>query len=263
MATLVCFHAHPDDEALSTGGLMAKAAAAGHRVLVVTATRGEVGEPQPGVLAPGEDLWRRRVEELAEASAILGAECRLLGYEDSGMMGEASNDNPACFWQADVDQAAARLAAILDEVTVDALTIYDDHGLYGHPDHIQVHRVGLRAAQRIGLEHVYEATVNRDRALASFADLPADMPEEERPSIEEFEDFGVAEADLAYTVDVTDHLGAKRRAMAAHRSQISDQSFFMTMPEERFASMFSVESYAVPGRTGTGGPRTVDLLPGL
>lgn len=263
MATLVCFHAHPDDEALATGGLMAKAAAAGHRVVVVTATNGEQGEPQPGVLAPGEELWERRVAEVAEACALLGAESRLLGYRDSGMMGEATNDHPGCFWRADLDEAAGRLADLLTEVSADVLTIYDDHGLYGHPDHVQVHRVGLRAAERAEVDRVYEATVNRDRALDSFAALPDDIPGTDRPSIEEFQEFGTAEADLAYAVDVTAHLAAKRAAMAAHRSQISADSFFLKVPDELFAAMFSLESYAVPGRVGTGGPELVDLLPGL
>jgi LmbE family N-acetylglucosaminyl deacetylase len=263
MSTLVCFHAHPDDEALSTGGLMAKAAAAGHRVVVVTATNGEQGEPQPGVLEPGEELWERRVREVAEACAILGAESRLLGYRDSGMMGEATNDDPSCFWQADVDEAAGRLCRILREVSADVVTIYDDHGLYGHPDHIQVHRVGLRAAELAGVANVYEATVNRDRAMSRFADLPDDIPEDQRPNIADMEDFGVAEADLAYDVDVSAHLAAKREAMAVHRSQISGDSFFLQVPETEFAAMFSFESFAVPGRTGTGGPESVDLLPGL
>ncbi|MEL6982133.1 MAG: PIG-L family deacetylase [Actinomycetota bacterium] len=264
MSTLVCFHAHPDDEALSTGGLRAKAAGAGHRVLLVTATRGEQGEPQPGVLDPGEELWQRRVIETAEACAVLGAEePRFLGYEDSGMMGEPTNDNPDCFWQADVEEAAERLAAILTEVEADALTIYDDHGLYGHPDHIQVYRVGLVAAEKAGVAHVYEATVNRDRALESISQLPDDLPEEERPNIEDFEDFGMAQDDLAYCIDITDQLGVKRKAMAMHRSQISDQSFFLSMPEDRFAAMFATEWFSVPGRSGTGGPEQVDLLPGL
>lgn len=266
MATLVCFHAHPDDEALSTGGLMAKAAAAGHRVVLVTATRGEQGEPQPGVLAEGEELWQRRVVELAESAEILGAEPpRFLDYEDSGMIGEPTNDRPECFWQADVDEAAGRLAAILDEVEADVLTIYDEHGLYGHPDHIQVHRVGLSAAEKAGVTNVYEATVNRDRALASMEEMAAEMAESdiEGPSVDDFDEFGVAENDLAYTVDVSSHLDAKRASMLAHRSQIPDQSFFLALPEDRFAVMFASESYAVPGRTGTGGPVEVELLPGL
>ncbi len=266
MSTLVCFHAHPDDEALSTGGLMAKAAAAGHRVLVVTATKGEQGEPQPGVLEPGEQLWERRVVELAESAEILGAEApRFLEYEDSGMVGERTNDNPKCFWQADVEEASQRLAAILTEVDADVLTIYDDHGLYGHPDHIQVHRVGIRAAELAGTAHIYEATVNRDRALESMAEMSAEMEADgvDAPSADDFEEFGVIEDDLAFAVDVTDHLDAKRASMAVHRSQISDQSFFLYMPPDRFAKVFANEWFAVPGKTGTGGPEMVELLPGL
>ncbi len=266
MSTLVCFHAHPDDEALSTGGLMAKAAAAGHRVILVTATKGEQGEPQPGVLAAGELLWERRMIELAEACVILGAgPPRFLGYEDSGMMDDPANENPRCFWQADVEEASQRLAEILTDVDADVLTIYDDHGLYGHPDHIQVHRVGLRAAEIASIGHLYEATVNRDRALASMAEMSAEMEADgvEGPSVDDFDEFGVAEADLAYSVDISDHLEAKRAAMAVHRSQISDQSFFLYMPPDRFAKVFASEWYAVPGKTATGGPIEVELLPGL
>ncbi|MGI9597603.1 MAG: PIG-L family deacetylase [Acidimicrobiales bacterium] len=266
MSTLVCFHAHPDDEALSTGGLMAKASAAGHRVILVTATRGEQGEPQPGVLNPGEELWERRVVELAESCEILGAEPpHFLGYQDSGMVDDPANDNPDCFWQADVEEASQRLAEILTEVDADVLTIYDDHGLYGHPDHIQVHRVGRRAAELASIANVYEATVNRDRALESMEEMSAEMEQDgvEGPSVEEFDEFGVLEDDLAYSVDVSAHLDTKRASMAVHRSQISDQSFFLYMPPDRFAKVFANEWYAVPGRTGTGGPTEVELLPGL
>ena len=137
MATLVCFHAHPDDEAIATGGAMAKAAAEGHRVVLVVATRGEEGEVAPGVLGPGEPLGERRVAEVTAATAILGVHrLEFLGYRDSGMMGTPANDDPAAFWQADVDEAAGRLAALLDEERAAAVTTYDDHGVYGHPDHI-------------------------------------------------------------------------------------------------------------------------------
>jgi LmbE family N-acetylglucosaminyl deacetylase len=161
--TLVCFHAHPDDEAIATGGLMAQTRAAGGRVVLVVATRGERGEPQPGVLADGEALWERRIPETFAAAEILGVDrVEFLGYVDSGMMGEPSNDFPYSFWQADVEQAAHRLAAILREEGADVLTVYDDNGGYGHPDHIQVHRVGLRAAAMAGVPLVLQATMNRD-----------------------------------------------------------------------------------------------------
>ncbi len=268
MSTLVCFHAHPDDEAIGTGGLMLKAAAAGHRVVLVTATNGEQGEPQPGVLADGERLADRRLVELARSAEILGAELVLLGYEDSGMIGEPANDNPDCFWRADVEVAAERLAAILRDVDADVLTIYDDHGLYGHPDHIQVHRVGRRAAELAGVEHVYMGTVNRDRARAGFAAMRESMPEqpdaiEEEFSEEEFETFGMVENDLAFEIDVTSHIDDKRRALSMHRSQVSPDDFFMSMPPEAFAAMFGYESYGIPDRTDTGGPQRVGLLPGL
>ena len=266
MSTLVCFHAHPDDEALSTGGLMAKAAAAGHRVILVTATRGEQGEPTPGVLAPDEPLWERRVVELAASAEILGADPpRFLDYEDSGMMGEPTNDNPACFWQADVEEAAERLRTILTEVDADVLTVYDDHGNYGHPDHIQVHRVGLQAAEMAGVSHVYEATVNRDAALESMAKMAAEMAEAgaDVPAIEDFEEFGVPENDLSHRIDVSGHLEVKRAAMQAHRSQIADDSFFLVMPPEAFGQTFGYEWFATPGQINTGGPVEVELLPGL
>jgi len=266
MSTLVCFHAHPDDEALSTGGLMAKASAAGHRVLLVTATRGEQGEPEPGVLDEGELLWQRREIELAESCAILGAEPPIfLDYEDSGMMGEPSNENTACFWQADESEAADRLAKILTDHDADVLTIYDDHGLYGHPDHIKVHQVGLLAAERANVDHVYEATVNRDAALAGMAEMASALEEAgvEGPSVDDFDGFGVAENDLAYNLDISAQLKLKREAMSVHRSQISEQSFFLALPEELFDQMFGTESFAVPGKTNTGGPTEIELLPGL
>ena len=198
MATLVCFHAHPDDEAISTGGLMAAAAARGHRVVLVCATRGEQGEPEEGVLDDGEELWERRVVELAASAEALGAEEPiLLGYEDSGMMGEATNDNPASFWQADHDEAVERLATILRDVDADVLTIYDDHGGYGHPDHLRVHTVGKAAAEIVGIEHVYEATMNRDYIREMTAQMAESNPEMETPEID-IETMGTASDSISY-----------------------------------------------------------------
>ena len=162
MSTLVVFHAHPDDEAIATGGTMAKAAAAGHRVVLVVATRGERGEVADGYLKPGEELWQRRVEETHAAADLLGvSRVEFLGYVDSGMMGLPTNDDPECFWQADVEEAAGRLAAILAEEQADVLTAYDENGVYGHPDHIQVNRVGVRAGAIAGTPKVYLQTVNK------------------------------------------------------------------------------------------------------
>lgn len=243
---------------------MAKAAAEGHRVVLVTATGGEMGEPKPGVLNEGEALEDRRAFELAESCKILGAEPpRMLGYRDSGMMDEPSNDDPSCFWQADVQDAAQKLAAILAEVDAAVLTIYDPHGLYGHPDHIQVHRVGVAAAELIGPQlKIFESTVNRERALEGMAQMAAEG-QEGGPDPEEMQDFGVSENDLAYFIDVTGQIAAKRGSLRAHASQVSPDDFFLSVPDEVFGEMFGTEWFAETGRFKTGGPVQVDLLPGL
>lgn len=237
MATLVTFHAHPDDESIDTGGTMAKAAAAGHRVVLVTATGGEVGEVAQGVLRPGESLGQRRATELAEAARILGvARTELLGYRDSGMVGSATNDHPECFWRADIKEAASRLARILEEERADVLTVYDEHGIYGHPDHVQVHRVGVLAGELAGVARIYEATINRDHLLRLLRRAP-ELGLPELPDVEGVnEEMGLPEAQLTTAVDVSAHLDVKRAAMAAHASQISETSFFLAMPSAAFGT---------------------------
>jgi len=263
VATLVSFHAHPDDEVITCGGTMAIAAEAGHRVVLVTATAGECGEVADGVLAPGETLGERRTKELADAAAILGVtRVEILGYRDSGMIGTKENEDPNCFWQTPVDDAAARLARILAEERPEVFVIYDEHGNYGHPDHIQVHRVGVRAAEMVSVERVYEATMNRDhfRQLMSravelgFGDV-GDLPDMEDMS----DQMGLPEALLTTAVDVSSHLDVKRRAMAAHASQIADNSIFLAMPPEAFAAAFGTEWYRRRGAPP--GIHEAELLP--
>ncbi|MEO7428714.1 MAG: PIG-L family deacetylase, partial [Acidimicrobiales bacterium] len=147
MATLVSFQAHPDDESIGAGGMLAKAAAAGHRTVLVFATRGEHGEVDEGFLDAGETLGERRTKECLRSAEILGVQrVEFLGYVDSGMIGTPENDLAGSFWTAPVDEAAKRLADILIDEGADIVTVYDSDGGYGHPDHIQVHRVGVRAA---------------------------------------------------------------------------------------------------------------------
>src|SRR3954464_5551954 len=168
MGTLVVFHAHPDDEAIATGGAMARAHAEGHRVVLVVATNGEHGEV-PDDLAEGETLADRRRRETERSAAALGVdEVIWLGYADSGMTGGEANEHEQSFWQADVEEAATRLATVLREQHADVLTIYDWHGNYGHPDHVKVHTVGVRAAELARTPTVFEATINRD-AFAAMA----------------------------------------------------------------------------------------------
>jgi len=267
MSTLVCFHAHPDDEAIATGGTMALAAQAGHRVVLVVATRGELGEPVPGVLGEGEPLWERRVVETRRAGEIVGVErVEFLGYTDSGMMGEPTNDDPECFWQADVDDAAATLAAILSDVDADVLTVYDDHGGYGHPDHIQVHRVGVRAAELAGVGAVFQSTMNRDQIREAMERYAAQAPVDGTPVLETprdiGDDFGSPDSMITHAVDVRAVIDVKREAMAAHASQIAPDSFFLSLPVETFAIAFGTEWFiALEGTRADGAPYERSLLP--
>jgi LmbE family N-acetylglucosaminyl deacetylase len=261
MGTLVCFHAHPDDEAIATGGVMAKAAAEGHRVVLVTATRGEHGEVVDGYLAAGESLAERRITELSDASAILGvARQEFLGYVDSGMMGTPENDAPESFWRADLDEAAGRLAAILTSEEADVLTVYDDHGNYGHPDHIQVHRVGVRAAELASTPRVFEATVNRDvmqlRLLEASASGDPRIAGQAAVMVERGLDQMGSPAEMINTeVDVRPWLDRKRKALFAHGSQVNEASFFAIMPPEAFEVAFGQEWFILrdppPGWVGT------------
>lgn len=220
---------------------MLLASNAGHRVVLVFATRGECGEVTDGFLDEGETLGERRETEARAAAVLLGVHrVEFLGYRDSGMDGEATNDDPECFWQADVEEAAARLAAILVEESADVVSLYDSHGGYGHPDHIQVHRVGHRAAELARTSRVYEATMNRDtirelRALADEEELP------DTPEVAEADNFGTPASEITTGVDVSTTIRTKRLAMAAHGSQIGDDSFFLSMPEEIFTKAFGVE----------------------
>ncbi|MEX2256832.1 MAG: PIG-L family deacetylase, partial [Acidimicrobiia bacterium] len=223
------------------------AKAEGHRVVLVIATGGEHGEVDDGFLDEGELLAERRARETAESARILGIDrVAFLGYHDSGMDGTAENDAAGAFWQADLDDAAEQLAAILREEDAEVLTVYDENGNYGHPDHIQVHRVGIRAAELAKTPRVYEATVNRDaiRALmvelrdalqASGTDLPDDMGDPDELTL------GVPGDRITTTVDVGPFVDAKRAALAAHASQVGESSFFLAMPHEHFRLAFGQE----------------------
>ena len=264
MATLVTFHAHPDDESIACGGTMAKAASDGHRVVLVVATRGEHGEVPEGFLRPGESLAERRTRETEEAARILGvSRVEFLGYVDSGMVGTPENKAPSSFWQADVEEAAGRLAAILIEEQADVLTVYDPNGTYGHPDHMNVHRVGVRAAELAGTERVYEATADRDymaSLMSQAQEMGIDTADFENDDFE-FEDFGTPGELITTRVDVTAFLELKRSAMAAHASQIAETSFFLAMPPEAFTATWGQEWFVRRGAPA--GTEERDLFEGL
>ena len=252
MATLVFFHAHPDDEASQTSGAMARAVGEGHRVVVVYATNGDHGTV-PDDLAPGETLVQRRRREAEGSAAALGTHrVAWLGYSDSGMHGWEVNGHPDAFGNADVDEAAAALAAILTEEDADLVTGYDWHGGYGHPDHVQVHRVVHAAAALAGTPRVLEVTMNRDRMRLMMEqaraagvegwDMDPDAP------MEDGNPLGTPEAELHWEVDVSDFIAAKRAALSAHASQTSDVGMMLAMPEDQFAVAFGTEFYVERGR---------------
>ncbi|HEY8094197.1 MAG TPA: PIG-L family deacetylase [Acidimicrobiales bacterium] len=269
MATLVCFHAHPDDESMTTGGTIARAKAEGHRVVLVVATNGEYGEV-PEDLGPEETLVERRHRETAASAAALGIDRVVwLGYEDSGMTGWEQNSRPTSFLQADLDEAAGRLAAVLREEGAEVLTTYDWHGNYGHPDHIKVHHVGHRAAVLAGTPRVLEATVNRDHIVRLMAMARETGESIEPPGDEEFDPngpaddgnpLGMAEAELTLAVDVGSFVTQKRASIAAHRSQVTDTSFFLQMPDEMFLTAFGTEWFLEPG-VDTDGPEPGWIFP--
>lgn len=213
---LVSFHAHPDDEALLCGGTLARAAAEGHRVVVVTATRGEAGLTGAGL--DGAALAERRDAELAAATRVLGvARTVQLGYPDSGLHGDAGG--PGAFCRVPVDEAAHRLAAVLEQERADVLTVYDPAGGYGHPDHVAVHAAGVRAAELAGTPVVLEATLDRavvTRAVRALRRVPF-APSGLEPA--RWAAAFTAPEHLTHRVDVRPYVAAKRAALAAHGSQ--------------------------------------------
>ncbi|HEX6238412.1 MAG TPA: PIG-L family deacetylase [Acidimicrobiales bacterium] len=246
MATLVAFHAHPDDECIGQAGSLARAVADGHRVVLVYATGGELGEVPDGLLAPGESLAERRSVEAERSAAAIGAHRIVwLGYHDSGMDGTPDNHHPACFWQADLHEAARRLADVLVAEQADVVTIYDENGNYGHPDHIQVHRVGLRAAELAGTPHVLELTMSRehvrgllDEAAAAGVEIDA-APDFDDPDLV----FGMPDAVITTRVDVRPWIDVKRACMEAHETQVGDTGPFLAMPREAFCQALGTEFY--------------------
>ncbi len=219
--TIVAFHAHPDDEALLTAGTMARAAAEGHRVVLVLATDGGAGLAAEELRRDG-GLGARRLEEARRSSAVLGvARVEWLGYADSGSGPEPEPDLPGVtrFCRAPLEEAAERLAAVLRTERADLLLSYDANGGYGHRDHVRVHEVAARAAEIAGTPRVLEATVPRDTLVRAIRAVGRvyHFPEEFDPT--SFERAFSARSEITHRISVRRYAGAKRAAMRAHASQ--------------------------------------------
>lgn len=223
MATIVSLHAHPDDEALLTGGWLAQRAAAGDRVVLVFATDGGAGLTSgacTGAQAGAATVLahQRRDEAAASARALGAARVVWLGYADSGMA-YAPTTSSDRFVDAPEDEVARTVAALLDEEDADVLTGYDSQGGYGHPDHIQVHRIARAAQSRAARRpRLLEATVDRTwlvRGLHVLRPFVRLLPGLTLPG----DDIYTERAELSLAVDVRDQLAAKRASLAAHHTQ--------------------------------------------
>jgi N-acetyl-1-D-myo-inositol-2-amino-2-deoxy-alpha-D-glucopyranoside deacetylase len=266
MGTLMLVHAHPDDEAISTGGVMMKAKAHGHRVVLVTATRGEVGE----IYNMDEEssrphLGEIRTEELKAAGEILGVDrIELLGYRDSGMVDTADNKDPRSFHQARLDEAAGKLAVLMRDERPDVVVTYAADGVYGHPDHIKAHHVtnaALDLLEREGLspEKLYYTAIPRSLMEA----FTKQMPEEAQRQNTNMRIAGTPDELVTARIDVHDYVEEKRKAFGAHVSQNDPNSWFTTMASQIYELVFGTEYYQlVRGKPGSTLPEE-DLFAGI
>ena len=254
MSTIVYLHAHPDDESSQTSGSMARASAEGHRVVVVFATGGELGEIAEDAVE-GESIAEYRRREAEASAKVLGlSRIAWLGYHDSGMTGWEQNDADGSFLRADLDEAGQRLADVLDEEGADVLVGYDWHGGYGHPDHVKVHHVVHRAAALARrTPRVLESTMNRDALVRAFEASRAAGQEPDWNPLDPMDDgnpLGEPESAITWQVDVSAYLDQRRASMEAHRSQATDIEQFLGMPDDVFALAFGTEHYIEPGVEG-------------
>ena len=250
MATIVAFHAHPDDEVLLTGGTIARLAAEGHRVIIVVACDGDMwAGPDQG----------RRLAELRTSAAILGAEKAVhLGYADSGHGPVLFEDPPGRtrFARADTGEAAGRLAALLVDERADLLLGYDPQGGYGHRDHVRVHQVGARAAELAGVR-VVEATVPR-HLVARIGRPLLLLRLLTRHRFDEMRGYGTPDSAITHRADVRRYAAQKRAALKAHRTQVFGKGrasrlfrVLVRAPLPVFRRVFGTEWFAEPGgRTG-------------
>ncbi len=260
-------HAHPDDESIGTGATMAKYAAEGTAVTLVTCTLGELGEIIPAELA--HLAWNRenrlgvhRIGELAAACAALGvSDHRFLGgpgrWVDSGMMGTPSNEWAGCFWRADVAEAAAQLLEIIREVRPQVLVSYDSNGFYGHPDHIQAHRVTARAFELAGglVAKLYATAIPKSVLAEALGSMGSEA--NGFMAVESIEDlpFGVPDDQVTTKIDASAYLPAKLAAMRAHASQIAVDSPFFALSDMVGQQALGHEYYTLlagPRGRGTG-----------
>jgi LmbE family N-acetylglucosaminyl deacetylase len=270
--TLMVVHAHPDDEASSTGGVLAAYSDQGLRTVVVTCTNGEFGDA-PGQIKPGEDghdeqaVAQLRLAELRRSVQILGvSELELLGYHDSGMPDWDYKDRPDAFCNVPLDDVAARIGALIKTYQPQVIISYDDQGMYQHPDHVHAAQAAAAAAAQTGIAAKYYQIALRGsswrKIWEALRDLGADVPDPREFTPEQLRQAAEAEARITTTVDIRSVLPRKREALLAHASQIQD-SWFSKLPPDVAETAFGSESFVrVTDATGAPIPET-DLFAGL
>jgi LmbE family N-acetylglucosaminyl deacetylase len=257
--TLLCVHAHPDDESSSTGGVLKTYADDGVRTVLVTCTDGALGDSPDGVTPDAEhhepgEVAAHRAEELRTAATILRvSRLEMLGFPDSGMEGWPQNDAPGSFWSTPVDVAAKRLLPILEEERPQVVVTYDANGFYGHPDHIQANRITIAALAMSDLTATLLYTAIPKSAFRRFRTIMEEAGIEGPGADGEEPPFGTPDEDIGIIVDVAGAADAKFDALSAHSSQ-TDDSFFLKMGRERFTELFRNEYFVRAqdphGRTG-------------
>ncbi len=270
--TLMAVHAHPDDEASSTGGVLALYADQGIRTVVVTCTNGEFGDA-PGQVKPGEDghdeqaVAQLRLAELQQSAKILGVtNLELLGYHDSGMPDWEYKDRPNAFCNVPLADVAARIGGLIDVYRPQIVISYDDKGMYQHPDHVHAARAAAAAAAASPIPAKFYQTAMRGsdwrKVWEALRELGVEMPDEREFTDEQRRQAEEAELRITTTIDIRPVLGRKREALFAHASQIQD-SWFSKLPPEIAESTFGRESFVrVTDTTGAPVPED-DLFAGL
>ncbi|MEV0588515.1 PIG-L family deacetylase [Nonomuraea sp. NPDC050310] len=263
--TIMAVHAHPDDEVISTGGILARYAAEGVRTVLVTCTNGEQGDG-PGGVKPGEPghdeaaVAAVRLEELRESVAHLGIEhVELLGYRDSGMDGWDGNGHPEAFANIPLADSAARLAALMEHYRPQVIVTYDENGAYGHPDHIQAHRIAVAAYESTGIpSKLYYTAIPRSGVKEMFER----MREQGVDFGELPDDFGTPDDLITTVVDVTPYTERKLQALKAHASQ-TENMFLLQLPDEAQQSVFGTEHFIRQYTRIDAPPHETDLFAGL
>ncbi|MFG1920093.1 PIG-L family deacetylase [Micromonospora sp. NPDC048898] len=269
--TLMAVHAHPDDEATSTGGVLARYAAEGITTVLVTCTDGRCGDGPGGVKPgdPGHDpaavVAMRQAELEASCAVLKVSHLETLGYADSGMMGWATNDQPGAFWTTPVAEAAGRLAELIRQYQPDVIVTYDENGFYGHPDHIQAHRITMAAVEQTDTPaKVYWTTVPRT-AFEQFGQIMRELGVEwdaPDPEAEPTPELGLPDDEISTWVDTSAFGAQKFDALATHASQ-TENIFFLQLGRDRFTELMGVETFVrVRDRTDAPLPED-DLFAGL